>query len=163
MSPSPFGQEALVVWCHGRGSSCGALVRVRCPCFEREGKAGETLVGAHGGEELRDACRDVPRRSSAPPIPPRAVSEARAGRGTEAGVKPDTDNQIFMWSQCKICHRITTPLVPMSDDTWKFSLGKFLEVRWSVLRRMCAGLCTQEVLDVRGWDEPLEGGGAGGG
>ncbi|CAN0441665.1 unnamed protein product, partial [Hapterophycus canaliculatus] len=33
-----------------------------------------------------------------------------------------------MWSSCKKCGQLTTPLVPMSDDTWKFSLGKFLEV-----------------------------------
>lgn len=42
------------------------------------------------------------------------------------------DNHIYMWSQCKKCGRVTTPLVPMSEDTWKFSLGKFLEVRCHV-------------------------------
>ena len=39
------------------------------------------------------------------------------------------DTKIYMWSACKKCGRLTTPLVPMSEDTWKFSLGKFLEVR----------------------------------
>lgn len=38
------------------------------------------------------------------------------------------DTIIYMWSECKKCGKLTTPLVPMSDDTWKFSLGKFLEV-----------------------------------
>lgn len=36
---------------------------------------------------------------------------------------------IYMWSVCKICKRLTTQLVMMSEDTWKFSFGKFLEVR----------------------------------
>lgn len=37
-------------------------------------------------------------------------------------------SRIYMWSACKECGRFTTPFVPMSEDTWKFSLGKFLEV-----------------------------------
>lgn len=41
-----------------------------------------------------------------------------------------------MWSACKKCGRLTTSLVLMSDDTWKFSLGKFLEVRRRANRRV---------------------------
>mmetsp|Transcript_21134 Transcript_21134/g.73006 ORF Transcript_21134/g.73006 Transcript_21134/m.73006 type:complete len:1779 (-) Transcript_21134:904-6240(-) len=38
------------------------------------------------------------------------------------------DRSILMWSYCRKCERIVTPLVPMSDDTWKMSFGKYLEV-----------------------------------
>jgi len=38
------------------------------------------------------------------------------------------DRPILMWSYCRKCERIVTSLVPMSDDTWKMSFGKFLEV-----------------------------------
>jgi 1-phosphatidylinositol-3-phosphate 5-kinase len=38
------------------------------------------------------------------------------------------DRPILMWSYCRKCERVVTPLVPMSDDTWKMSFGKFLEV-----------------------------------
>ena len=33
-----------------------------------------------------------------------------------------------MWSYCQSCERIVTPLVPMSEDTWRMSFGKFLEI-----------------------------------
>lgn len=57
----------------------------------------------------------------------RAVGESVAGG--DAASKAAADSPIYMWSVCKKCGRTTTPLVPMSEDTWKFSLGKFLEVR----------------------------------
>ncbi|CAM9902089.1 unnamed protein product, partial [Laminaria digitata] len=60
------------------------------------------------------------------------------------------DEKIYMWSACKNCGRLTTPLVPMSEDTWKFSLGKFLEVTYynrSVRARGAAGLgCGHRLL-----------------
>lgn len=43
---------------------------------------------------------------------------------TPRGVEAD----ITMWSYCKHCSRVVTPLVVMDEDTWKLSFAKFLEV-----------------------------------
>ena len=40
---------------------------------------------------------------------------------------PGMQNSILMWSYCKIC-KSTTPLMPMSDNTWAYSFGKYLEL-----------------------------------
>ena len=37
------------------------------------------------------------------------------------------DERIIMWSRCRKC-RVTTPFIPMSEETWKYSLGKYLEL-----------------------------------
>lgn len=44
---------------------------------------------------------------------------------------PGMSDSILMWSTCKEC-RVSTPILPMSDDTWKYSLGKYFELSfWS--------------------------------
>lgn len=44
---------------------------------------------------------------------------------------PGMADSILMWSTCKVCHA-STPILPMSDDTWKYSLGKYFELSfWS--------------------------------
>ncbi|ODV90641.1 hypothetical protein CANCADRAFT_108698 [Tortispora caseinolytica NRRL Y-17796] len=40
---------------------------------------------------------------------------------------PGLDNKILMWSKCKVC-QITTPPSLMSQYTWKYSFGKYLEL-----------------------------------
>ncbi|KAL1914822.1 uncharacterized protein VTP21DRAFT_7914 [Calcarisporiella thermophila] len=40
---------------------------------------------------------------------------------------PGMENTILMWSYCKICKQ-TTPVIPMSEETWKYSFGKYLEL-----------------------------------
>ncbi|KAJ9151812.1 1-phosphatidylinositol-3-phosphate 5-kinase FAB1 [Pleurostoma richardsiae] len=43
----------------------------------------------------------------------------------------ETDDDIFMWSYCKICKR-DMGFMPMSESTWKYSFGKYLELSfWS--------------------------------
>ncbi|KAJ3108078.1 hypothetical protein HDU97_002313 [Phlyctochytrium planicorne] len=37
------------------------------------------------------------------------------------------ESSILMWSYCKIC-KARTPSVPMSEETWKYSFGKYLEL-----------------------------------
>ncbi|KAI3644448.1 hypothetical protein MP228_010612 [Amoeboaphelidium protococcarum] len=37
------------------------------------------------------------------------------------------ENSILMWSYCRIC-QIVTPCVPLSDDSWNFSFGRYLEL-----------------------------------
>lgn len=44
---------------------------------------------------------------------------------------PGMQDSILMWSTCKICNN-STPILPMSDATWKYSLGKYFELSfWS--------------------------------
>lgn len=40
----------------------------------------------------------------------------------------DSDSPIATWTYCKNCGKVVTPLVYISQHTWKFSFGKFLEV-----------------------------------
>lgn len=40
---------------------------------------------------------------------------------------PGMENSILMWSVCKICKK-STPVIPMSEETWKYSFGKYLEL-----------------------------------
>ncbi|KAJ3339812.1 1-phosphatidylinositol-3-phosphate 5-kinase, partial [Kappamyces sp. JEL0680] len=37
------------------------------------------------------------------------------------------DKRIVMWSLCRVCSE-TTPFIPMSEETWKYSFGKYLEL-----------------------------------
>ena len=54
-------------------------------------------------------------------------------------------NSILMWSNCKICNQETT-VMPMSDNTWKYSLGKYLELSfWSTPLKPRAGLCPHDI------------------
>ncbi|CAG8470457.1 8558_t:CDS:10 [Ambispora gerdemannii] len=39
---------------------------------------------------------------------------------------PGMEKTILMWSYCTKCQR-ATPMVPMSENTWKYSFGKYLE------------------------------------
>ncbi|KTW26813.1 uncharacterized protein T551_03275 [Pneumocystis jirovecii RU7] len=40
---------------------------------------------------------------------------------------PEMQKNILIWSYCKICKK-NTPMIPMSDNTWKYSFGKYLEL-----------------------------------
>ena len=52
---------------------------------------------------------------------------------------------ILMWSQCKICGN-ETPVIPMSDSTWKYSFGKYLELSfWSADLHPRAGICPHDL------------------
>lgn len=52
---------------------------------------------------------------------------------------------ILMWSQCKICGN-ETPVIPMSESTWKYSFGKYLELSfWSADLRARAGICPHDL------------------
>ncbi|KAJ3046413.1 1-phosphatidylinositol-3-phosphate 5-kinase [Rhizophlyctis rosea] len=54
---------------------------------------------------------------------------------------PGMESTILMWSKCKVCGQ-TTPHVPMSEDTWKYSFGKYLELWYYCARSDCKGsLC----------------------
>ena len=52
---------------------------------------------------------------------------------------------ILMWSQCKICGN-ETPVIPMSEGTWKYSFGKYLELSfWSADLHARAGICPHDL------------------
>jgi len=59
------------------------------------------------------------------------------GQDVENSRNPNYERTIYMWSYCKRCERIVTPLIPMSEDTWKMSFGKFLEVRFYNMAACC--------------------------
>ncbi|KAG9305891.1 hypothetical protein G9A89_016543 [Geosiphon pyriformis] len=40
--------------------------------------------------------------------------------------RPAMENKILMWSYCTKCKK-STQMLPMSEDTWKYSFGKYLE------------------------------------
>ena len=54
-------------------------------------------------------------------------------------------NTILMWSQCRICG-VETTVAPMSQSTWKYSFGKYLELSfWSADLRARASTCAHDL------------------
>ncbi|KAH0536983.1 hypothetical protein FGG08_006185 [Glutinoglossum americanum] len=52
---------------------------------------------------------------------------------------------ILMWSYCKICNK-DTQVMPMSENSWKYSFGKYLELSfWSSDLRLRAGVCPHDL------------------
>ena len=64
-------------------------------------------------------------------LPP-SSSESTVEEDDEAKSYEDENNEernrpIATWTYCKRCDKVITPLVYISENTWKFSFGKFLE------------------------------------
>ncbi|KAI4149309.1 MAG: hypothetical protein LQ340_004700 [Diploschistes diacapsis] len=58
---------------------------------------------------------------------------------------PGFEDVILMWSICRICSE-ETPVIPMSDSTWKYSFGKYLELSfWSNDFHSRAGACQHDL------------------
>jgi len=54
-------------------------------------------------------------------------------------------DSILMWSYCKICKK-ETQIMPMSESTWKYSFGKYLELSfWSTGLKLRAGFCPHDL------------------
>ncbi|KAI9773037.1 MAG: 1-phosphatidylinositol-3-phosphate 5-kinase [Geoglossum umbratile] len=54
-------------------------------------------------------------------------------------------DSILMWSYCKICNK-ETQIIPMSESTWKYSFGKYLELSfWSSDLHLRAGVCPHDL------------------
>ncbi|OCK89881.1 uncharacterized protein K441DRAFT_582219 [Cenococcum geophilum 1.58] len=54
-------------------------------------------------------------------------------------------NTILMWSCCRICGQ-ETQVIPMSENTWKYSFGKYLELTyWSSELHPRAGICPHDI------------------
>jgi 1-phosphatidylinositol-3-phosphate 5-kinase len=60
-----------------------------------------------------------------PPSPHEQRDAETMGADTEA---EEIDKPIALWTYCKQCRKVVSPLVYISESTWKFSFGKFLEV-----------------------------------
>ena len=55
------------------------------------------------------------------------------------------ENTILMWSSCKVCGKETQTL-PMSEGTWRYSFGKYLELSfWSHDLRPRANICPHDL------------------
>ncbi|KAJ3086428.1 1-phosphatidylinositol-3-phosphate 5-kinase, partial [Quaeritorhiza haematococci] len=58
---------------------------------------------------------------------------------------PGLENKISMWSFCRICSSVT-PVVPMSEETWKYSFGKYLELTFYHTPLTCrADMCPHNI------------------
>lgn len=54
-------------------------------------------------------------------------------------------NTILMWAACRVC-RAETTVIPMSDNTWKYSFAKYLELTfWSSHLHPRAGVCEHDI------------------
>ena len=54
-------------------------------------------------------------------------------------------DSILMWSICRICNK-NTQVMPMSESTWKYSFGKYLELSfWSTELHPRAGVCPHDL------------------
>lgn len=54
-------------------------------------------------------------------------------------------NTILMWSSCRICGS-ETQVIPMSENTWKYSFGKYLELTfWSTKLHPRAHACPHDI------------------
>lgn len=62
------------------------------------------------------------------PLPPAPFDSSRGGGKAESEDQDLEDSPIATWTYCNNCAKVVTPLVYISEDTWKFSFGKFLEV-----------------------------------
>ena len=55
------------------------------------------------------------------------------------------ENVILMWSCCRICGK-ETQILPMSESSWKYSFGKYLELSfWSSDLHARAGVCPHDL------------------
>lgn len=59
---------------------------------------------------------------------------------------PGMQDSILVWSTCKICNN-STPILPMSDATWKYSLGKYFEISfWSTKLSIQDDICPHDLF-----------------
>lgn len=55
-------------------------------------------------------------------------------------------DSISMWSYCRVCPDMSSPPIPMSESTWKYSFGKYLELAfWSSEMKLKSGSCVHDL------------------
>ena len=62
------------------------------------------------------------------PIPTNTTSSSDSKSDDNAENNIRSNEPIATWTYCLNCKKVVTPLTFLSEDTWKFSFGKFLEV-----------------------------------
>jgi len=77
-----------------------------------------------------------------------SLDEDKFGNGGKS-----KNDDIAMWSYCHKCHKVVTPLVYISDDTFMLSFGKFLEVSFYnkvafMNRKECSGCTCNMQTDI---------------
>eukprot|EP01038_Epipyxis_sp_PR26KG_P010221 gene10221-13751_t len=89
------------------------------------------------------------------------ISISRVDHSSTAALNDESNNQstsnmsrdplrlpLFMSSYCKKCRKIVTPVVMMSEETWKMSFGKFLEMTFYNRSARCkVGGCNHTIRD----------------
>lgn len=61
------------------------------------------------------------------PAPSEAARKSDGAKDDEGDSDEVEDLPIATWTYCKNCAKVVTPLVYISENTWKYSFGKFLE------------------------------------
>jgi hypothetical protein len=61
-------------------------------------------------------------------IPPKQRRPHESKEAVERGDDEEADRPIATWTYCSRCKKVVSPLSYLSDTTWKYSFGKFLEV-----------------------------------
>ena len=76
------------------------------------------------------------------------VDEADGGHRTNHRRIDPLKAPIYLHSYCKECQRVVTPVVEISDETWKLSFGKFIEINFYNHSACCrTGGCSHFLRD----------------
>ncbi|KAG7352080.1 thermosome subunit [Nitzschia inconspicua] len=62
-----------------------------------------------------------------PPAPSETKKATSGAKQSDDDSEEHEDTPIATWTYCKQCSKVVTPLVWISENTWKYSFGKFLE------------------------------------
>ena len=77
---------------------------------------------------FRDKVEEMEEYLPPAPVAPTKTDKEEDNTSIKSDPDDDLDEPIATWTYCLNCKKVVTPLVFISDNTWKFSFGKFLEV-----------------------------------
>jgi hypothetical protein len=110
----------------------------------------QRVSGSIGAGSLTEGGRSMPTTPMESDPAARVDSNtnhASSNNSTVAKRHPlDHPTDIMMWSRCKQCSRRVTPYMAMSDQTYKLSFGKFLDLTFHQEAVTCrTGSCTHSI------------------
>lgn len=103
--------------------------------FDNPTAADRPKTPAMGSESAHPLVTPTPSLSGSGPVFEEGTSSGANG-GKHKGSKFDS-SKILMWAACKNLQRQAPYMVPMSRETWNFSLGKFLELLFYSAHTRC--------------------------
>lgn len=121
------------------------------------------------GQYLEDLCYKINSSCSFKGCEEQLISHVKnyihEGGGIKVSIEemlcpnPGMEDIMLMWSTCKICAQ-STPILPVSDNTWKYSFGKYLELSYYLPQMACrADICphliTRDHIRRFGWKNIL--------